>query len=210
MNEMSEQSDKFSESAHDQAASIEEVTATIEEVSSGIDNVSSNALGQSESLVALVATLDELSRIIADIDTAIGDSLQATGEITIKARSGEEHLRVMEEGIGKVRDSSQEMTNIIGIINDISDRSTCSRSTPRSRPRARATREEVLRWSPTRYQSSPTAPLQHQVIEGLIKTNENEIARGFRSDDGGQRDQIGDRQYRRSTARSEPQRIQAA
>ncbi len=180
MNEMSEQSDRFSESAHDQAASIEEITATIEEVSSGIDNVSSNALGQSESLVSLVATLDELSRIIADIDTAIGDSLQSTGEITVKARSGEDHLRVMEEGIGKVRDSSQEMTNIIGIINDISDKInllSLNAAIEAARAGDAGRGFAVVADEISKLADGTASSIKS--IEGLIKTNENEIARGL-------------------------------
>ncbi len=121
MNTMAVQSDSFSESAHDQAASIEEITATIEKVSSGIDSVSDTAASQSQSLDKLVSVLDELSEVIRNIDASIAESLTSTEDITVRARSGEDYLRNMAEGIQNIKKSSVEMTDIISIINDISD-----------------------------------------------------------------------------------------
>jgi methyl-accepting chemotaxis protein len=122
MESMSRQSDEFSEGAHDQASSIARITGTAGEISGGIDRIAENAGDQLSSLRELLGALDELSVVIDGLDAAIGDSLAATREITGRAESGQEHLRTMEEGIRKVNESSREMTGIIGIINDISDK----------------------------------------------------------------------------------------
>ncbi|MBN2160315.1 MAG: hypothetical protein JW807_13045 [Spirochaetes bacterium] len=121
MQEMSSRSDTFSESAHDQASSISMITATVETISKGIEEVLGNAEEQSVNLNSLIAILEELSSIIRDIDVAVSESLLSTGDIVQKAQEGEKHLRMMEERIGKVKGTSSEMANIIGIINDISD-----------------------------------------------------------------------------------------
>lgn len=122
MESMSRQSDEFSEGAHDQASSIARITGTAGEISGGIDRIAENAGDQLSSLRELLGALEELSVVIDGLDAAIGDSLAATREITGRAESGQEHLRTMEEGIRKVNESSREMTGIIGIINDISDK----------------------------------------------------------------------------------------
>ncbi len=122
MEGMSRQSDEFSEGAHDQASSIARITGTAEEISGGIDRIAENARDQLAGLRGLLGALDELSGVIGGLDAAIGESLSATRAITGRAESGQEHLRTMEEGIRKVNASSNEMSGIIGIINDISDK----------------------------------------------------------------------------------------
>jgi len=45
-----------------------------------------------------------------------------TRDITVYATEGEKSLRSMDESMQKINSSSTEMTNIVGIINDISDK----------------------------------------------------------------------------------------
>lgn len=105
-----------------QAASTEEVTASIEEISAGIDNISESAAGQNRNISALLSALDNLSKIIIKLNDEVNGALSLTGLITGKARSGEQSLHVMNDSITAISRSSVEMSNIISIINDISDR----------------------------------------------------------------------------------------
>jgi methyl-accepting chemotaxis protein len=121
MEKMSSKSDLFSQNTQSLASSIEEITANIEEISAVIDNVSSIAGVQNSEVASMREKLSELSDVILKMGYIINDSLDATKDITVKAQRGEVSLKNMEQNVGKIRESSQEMTNIVGIINDISD-----------------------------------------------------------------------------------------
>ncbi len=122
MNNMATQSDIFSENEHDQSITLNGISDTVTTVSAGIDHIADNAREQTTSLEILLGILEDLSHITRDIDRSISESLVATHEITKKAESGEQSLLMLEEGIRNVNASSLEMTNIIAIINDISDK----------------------------------------------------------------------------------------
>ncbi len=121
MEKMSSKSDLFSRNTQNLASSIEEITANIEQISAGIDNVSSTAEVQKGDVSSMREKLSELSGVILQMGNIINDSLTVTKDITVKARDGENSLKTMEKNVAKIRESSQEMTTIVGIINDISD-----------------------------------------------------------------------------------------
>lgn len=121
MEKMSSRSDLFSQNTQNLASSIEEITANIEEISAVIDNVSSIAGVQNTEVASMREKLTGLSDVILKMGHIINDSLDATKDITVKAQKGEVSLKNMEQNVAKIRESSQEMTNIVGIINDISD-----------------------------------------------------------------------------------------
>ena len=121
MTKMSSKSDFFSQNTQMQAASIEEITATIEEISAGIDNISSIADLQSRDIAGMTDVQQELSRLISQMDEVIRETLKEIGNITLRAQGGEQALRLMERNIEAIRESSHEMTNIVSIINDISE-----------------------------------------------------------------------------------------
>lgn len=121
LEKMSSKSDLFSLNTHNLASSIEEITANIEEISADVDNVSSISEVQNADVASMKEKLSGLSEVILQMGKIINDSLDATKDITLKAQKGEVSLKEMEQNVVKIRESSQEMTNIVGIINDISD-----------------------------------------------------------------------------------------
>ncbi|MBP7737620.1 MAG: methyl-accepting chemotaxis protein [Spirochaetes bacterium] len=120
--EMSATTVSFSDNAQSQAASAEEVTATVEEVSAGVENIAHNASAQYMNLTALIDMLTRLSDMINSMGARLKEAFAQTDTIAGKARIGEELIREMDTSMSKIISSSAEMANIVGIINDISDR----------------------------------------------------------------------------------------
>lgn len=120
--ELSSTASSFSENTQSQAAAAEEIMATIEEVAAGVDNVAGGAIDQYNRMQGLIERIRVLSETIIDMGTTIGMALNATRDITGYARNGEDSLNSMNNSMQKINSSSDEMTSIVGIINDISDR----------------------------------------------------------------------------------------
>jgi methyl-accepting chemotaxis protein len=120
--EMSSSSSSFSDNVQKQASSAEEIMATVEEVSAGMENIYSGASVQFDSLLSLIDMLRELSSIINDMQLRIKDTLALTDDIATKAQRGSESLNLMNRSISNIGERTGEMTNIIQIIRDISDR----------------------------------------------------------------------------------------
>lgn len=119
--EMSATTTGFASSAQGQAASSEQITATIEEVSAGMNSIAENALNQARSLDELIAEFRSLSVLINQMGSEIADAHRVTDEVSSRAKHGEESLNAMGTVMERVSAGSQQMNNIVGIINDISD-----------------------------------------------------------------------------------------
>jgi len=114
--------ESFSSDAQNQAATIEEITATIEEVSASMDNISGNARMQVNELGRLMKMMDGLTDTAKEMNTKTSGAVNLTEEISVQAGSGEESLSRMKTSMGKIVDRSKQMSSIISIINDISDK----------------------------------------------------------------------------------------
>jgi methyl-accepting chemotaxis protein len=112
----------FSENSQNQAATTEEIMASIEEVSAGVDTVAGNARDQYSRMENLLMKIREQTRAITEMGETIVRALGSTMEIVGQANSGGESMKTMSESMGKIIGSSDEMKNIVAIINDISDK----------------------------------------------------------------------------------------
>ncbi len=122
MNAMSNKSKMVSDNTQNQTASIEEMTASIEEISAGIDNIASNASNQNQNMNSMGDTINDFSELTKDMDNYMNEFMLTTDEISIKAEASKESLTLMGQNIETIKESSQEMINIVSIINDISDK----------------------------------------------------------------------------------------
>jgi methyl-accepting chemotaxis protein len=120
--EMSASADTFAKSSQQQAASSEEITATIEQISGGVENISAEVSGQLENVGAIQKQITSLNGELGDINAQIQSTKNLATEMSTVAKAGENSLRLMSDNMSNINSSSQEMKNIIGIINDISDR----------------------------------------------------------------------------------------
>lgn len=119
---MSNTTDTFSFNAQSQAASAEEITATVEEISAGVESISNIANLQMKKMEGLGNKLGELSGQISGMKTMISETLGMTISISSEARNGETSLKQMDDNMKSMNKRSAEMANIIGLINDISDK----------------------------------------------------------------------------------------
>ncbi|HMV42778.1 MAG TPA: methyl-accepting chemotaxis protein [Leptospiraceae bacterium] len=120
--EMSDTTKTYSMNAQSQASTIEEITASIEQLSERVSDVTNHTDIQFNNLNALSGKLKELSGIIEEMNEIIQKTLGNTKAISIEAMSGEEALRSMNVSMTQIVESSQDMKNIIQIINDISEK----------------------------------------------------------------------------------------
>jgi methyl-accepting chemotaxis protein len=112
----------FSENAQNQASSVEEVNATTEELSAGMEFISDNTKIQHENLSLMVDKMNDLSSLINNMGSKITDSHKLTSSMSDHARKGDNSIRTMNSSMNKINESSSQVSNIIQIINDISDK----------------------------------------------------------------------------------------
>ncbi len=112
----------LSNNMREQSSALEDMTATTGEVSEGSENVSRSVSEQFSSVEMLMDRLADLSVVIGDMEKTIAGTLSRTVEITDKARAGERFIGDMNSSMNEIDATSKQMSNILTIINDISDR----------------------------------------------------------------------------------------
>ena len=120
--EMSTTTVSFSDNAQSQAASAEEITATVEEVTAGVESIAMGAVQQFDLLTHLITLMEELSERILDMNKKISTNLETTTSISTRAAQGSELLNKMNSSMGSIITSSQQMTGVVEMINEISDK----------------------------------------------------------------------------------------
>ncbi len=120
--ELSSAAVNFSDNAQNQASASEEVTATIEEISAGMDGVAAGAVQQSEKLNSLIIIRNELSQKVQMMQERVGNAMKLTDDIAAQAKEGESSLTDMNRSIQNIGASSGEVSNIVQIITDISEK----------------------------------------------------------------------------------------
>jgi len=120
--EMADVSSSFSTNAQHQAASAEEITATVEEISAGVENVADSAKYQLDRMNLLMDTINQLSESIKNLDVDVDETTSLADQVSHEARTGENVMKEMTESMNNIGSSSTQMSGIVSIINDISDR----------------------------------------------------------------------------------------
>lgn len=114
--------ESFSLDTQNQAATVEEITATIEEVSASMDNIAQNTQIQVRDLKALMKKMNDLTDATREMNHKTAGALSLTEDISNQANSGEESLLKMKNTMATIGERSKQMSSIISIINDISDK----------------------------------------------------------------------------------------
>ena len=120
--EISRITESFSTDTQNQAATVEEITATIEEVSASMDNIARSTQLQVAELQSLMTKMNDLTEATKEMNRKTAGALTLTADISSQASSGEGSLTSMKTTMGKIGERSKQMSSIISIINDISDK----------------------------------------------------------------------------------------
>lgn len=119
---LTQNADSLFQDTREEATSIEEMTATIEEISGGAESVVRSVEDQFTAMGSLVNSMSDLSEVMTSMNSRIESVIKISGDIDTTAQSGSTKLNTMIESLKIVSESSAQMTNIIEIINDISDK----------------------------------------------------------------------------------------
>ncbi len=119
--ESSQSSEMFSNSAQSQAASAEEITSTVEEMTAGVESISDSVTRQFEMINRLIDRINELSGFIENMGKRVTDASVKAEDVSTQGSQVEGSLNTMNASMGSILKSSQDMNNIIAIINDIAD-----------------------------------------------------------------------------------------
>ena len=177
---MNSTASSFSGNIADQAASIEEITATMEEIAAGSDNLNTGAEIQNKAIQSLINRMHELTELTSDIEEKISSAMSKTGMITEGAKSGEENIIDMNRRIQEISGTSKEMTGIVGMISDISDKInllSLNASIEAARAGEAGRGFAVVADEVSKLADQTSNSVKN--IEGLIKKSENEIAHGM-------------------------------
>lgn len=119
--EMTAASQSLANIAQDQAASIEQTSSAMEEIKATIDSVSGNAKNQADKAGTTHESMMYLADSIEKIDSSAQSAnsmAEATSEYAIE---GESILISTVDGMKEIAKSSNQITDIVSIISDITD-----------------------------------------------------------------------------------------
>ncbi|MBN1499000.1 MAG: MCP four helix bundle domain-containing protein [Spirochaetes bacterium] len=119
--EMLDTSDSFADNAQTQAATMEQMSASMEEIAASMDNVAEQTNLQVNSFSLLMVKLKEMSESVNSMERNISEILNMSRSIQGTASVSEKALLDMIGTMENITNSSNQMGDIIKIINDISE-----------------------------------------------------------------------------------------
>lgn len=170
----------LSDNAQKQAASSEEMTSTVEELSATTENTADISVMQHEKFNLLISMISKLSDNIVNLDSTVRDSVSLSEKISEEAISGDAHLKLMNNSMEKITDSSQKMMGIIEIIDDISNKInllSLNAAIEAARAGEAGRGFAVVADEISKLADQTSSSLKD--IDSLIKLNKDEIAQGM-------------------------------
>ncbi|MBN2403342.1 MAG: methyl-accepting chemotaxis protein [Spirochaetes bacterium] len=180
--DMKESIHSFSGNLQEQASCIEEINAVSDQIVKYMDRVSIYAKNQSKCLSSLIEIINKISDHILKMTEEMKRSAKETSLILKDAEYGEKQLIEMNRNMISIDESSQKITEIVKIINDISEKINLL-SLNAAIEAARAGKsgggfavvaKEITKLA---YETSESI----KGIDSLIKNNVSETGKGLRS-----------------------------
>lgn len=115
-------SQQFASGAQDQAAASEEASAAMEQMAASAESVTDRVSNSVQSMEAINHSLVLLSRSNKEVRSSIDELVDVSRSASDKARGGEEQIRAATEAMNLIQQTSSKITEFVGIITEISDR----------------------------------------------------------------------------------------
>ncbi len=177
--QMSQAISSFTDNVQNEASTVEEISATIEEISAGMENVAKRADSQNQSLSSLINLLKNLSQTIETVADTMNASVKEVELIAERSREGSQSLNQMNATMQVLSKSSDDMKNIVKIINDISEQiNLLSLNAAIEAARAGDFGQGFAVVADEISKLAEQTALSIKEIDGLIKQNSTEMAKG--------------------------------
>jgi len=111
----------FSANIQNQSANSEEISASVEEMEASMINVAGESETQNNSIKYLDKQIKDMSVMLREIQKMTQNTFTLTEKLQSRAATGEQTLRTMDHTMVKLNNSSQDMVNILAIIDEISE-----------------------------------------------------------------------------------------
>ncbi|MEW6526599.1 MAG: methyl-accepting chemotaxis protein [Spirochaetota bacterium] len=119
---ISDKLNDFLKNIQDQASAIEQITASAQEVTNGFGDVNANVNSQYNSLQKLFTTIKALAQEIDLLKNRSALISQAFDSIRTITQKGEDAIRIVNDNATMLLDSSNKLTGIMNILQDIFDK----------------------------------------------------------------------------------------
>lgn len=119
--DMNENSHKLASSSQDMASSSEETSASIEELTASIENVNTAMQKQAENMEEINISIHHLSDLITTGRDSTYNLAKLADDSAKNAKIGEKIINDATFAMGRIREASHRITEIVGIISDISN-----------------------------------------------------------------------------------------
>ncbi len=121
MEEISATTSTLAENTNEQTTMEDKILKTSRNNVSSINSLADSAKTQASTFKSLSERVGDLSNSINALNRETEEAINLTGSITERIANGEKALKSTSEIMTAIENSSGEMVNIMGLINDISD-----------------------------------------------------------------------------------------
>ncbi|MEQ9363976.1 MAG: methyl-accepting chemotaxis protein, partial [Leptospirales bacterium] len=113
---------RVAEISQTQASSSEEASAALEELSSSSDAISESVTAQNDQIQSIDANMRQLNAALQQINGTAEDMFDLAARSADRADAGHETMRAGIESMDRIRGQAARISEIVGIINGISDK----------------------------------------------------------------------------------------
>ncbi len=121
MKQNEEVASKMEDISQSQAASTEEISASLEELASNSEGISEVARSLLEEVSFAASSANDLKQVNEKVQKSSTDMASNVNIITEYSSTSLGHISQTREAFNTVREKSAEMSNFVGVINDIAD-----------------------------------------------------------------------------------------